>query len=145
MTLHRRKVSLERPAGEPLRVALLLRDAGEGGAERSSLRLANGLARRNVEVTLLLLRPRGPLLDSIDPAIRTVDLHSSTLRLLRELRARPTDFLLPVYTSMRALLAKRMLGGPFRVVLSQRNMFTMDRGPLQTLIEIGRASCRERV
>ena len=140
MTLHSREVSLERPAEKPLRVAFLLRDAGEGGAERSSLRLANGLARRNVEVTLLLLRVRGPLLGSIDPAIRTVDLHSSFLRLLQELRARPTDFLLPVYTSMRTLLAKRMLGGPFRVVLSQRNMFTMDRGPLQTRLRFLR--CR---
>ena len=94
MTLHSREVPLEHPAKKPLRVAFLLRDAGEGGAERSSLRLANGLARRNVEVTLLLLRVRGPLLDSIDPAIRTVDLHGSFLRLLQELRARPTDFLL---------------------------------------------------
>ena len=56
MTLHSREVSLERPVEKPLCVAFLLRDAGEGGAERSSLRLANGLARRNVEVTLLLLR-----------------------------------------------------------------------------------------
>ncbi len=124
----------------PLRVAFLLRDAGEGGAERSSLRLANGLARRGADVTLLLLRPRGPLIGSIEPAVRTVDLRASFLRLLQELRSRPTDFLLPVYTSMRALLAKRMLGGPFKVILSQRNMFTMDRGPVQTRLRFLR--CR---
>ncbi len=124
----------------PLRIAFLLRDAGEGGAERSSLRLANGLARKGADVTLLLLRSRGPLLNSIAPAVRTVDLRGAFLRLLIELRACPVDFLLPVYTSMRALLAKRVLGGPFRVVLSQRNMFTMDRGPVQTRLRFLR--CR---
>ena len=122
------------------RVALLLRDAGEGGAERSSLRLASALAREGAEVTLLLLRMRGPLMTAIDPAVRTIDLRGSFLRLLHELRAHPVDFLLPVYTSMRALMARRMLGGPFKVVLSQRNMFTMDRGPVQTRLRFLR--CR---
>jgi glycosyltransferase involved in cell wall biosynthesis len=45
---------------------------------------------------------------------------------------RRADFILPVYTSMRALLAKVLFRLHARVVLSQRNMFTMDRGPIQT-------------
>jgi glycosyltransferase involved in cell wall biosynthesis len=41
---------------------------------------------------------------------------------------------------MRALLAKLFLGASFHVILSQRNMFTMDRGPLQTRLRFLR--CR---
>jgi glycosyltransferase involved in cell wall biosynthesis len=45
---------------------------------------------------------------------------------------RRADFVLPVYTAMRVLLAKALFRLRTRVVLSQRNMFTMDRGPVQT-------------
>jgi glycosyltransferase involved in cell wall biosynthesis len=115
------------------RVAFLLRDAGEGGAERSSLRLANGLARSGYSVRLLFLKAAGPLLASADSSIEIVELGRglrSFFRLTREMRR--ADFVLPVYTAMRALLAKALFRLHARVVLSQRNMFTMDRGPVQT-------------
>ena len=123
--------------GQPA-VAFLLRDAGEGGAERSSLRLANGLARRGAAVTVMLLRARGPLLASIDPSIEIMDLRGSSVRLLLALRRGRFDFLLPIYTAMRALLARAILKGPFQVVLSQRSMFTLERGFLQTKIRTAR-------
>ena len=121
------------------RIAFLLRDLGEGGAERSALRLANGLARRGQAVTLLLLKARGPMLASVAPEIEIVDLGGSFFALLSELRKRRPDFLLPVYTAMRALLSKLLLKGPFQVVLSQRNMFTLDRGPIQTRLRFLRS------
>lgn len=134
----------ERPqhdsAARPRKAAFLLRDLGEGGAERSSLRLANGLARQEGwRVSLFLLKDKGPLRSAVRPEVEVVDLKGSFFRLLRELRFREVEFLLPVYTSMRALLAKALLSltkpdspaGNMKVILSQRNMFTMDRGPLQ--------------
>lgn len=123
-----------------LRAAFLLRDAGEGGAERTSLMLANGLARSGLDVTVFFSRARGPLLDSALPSVKKINLRGSFTRLLIEMKRGNFDFLLPVYTSMRALLAKKILGGPFQVVLSQHNMFTLDRGPLQTRLRFIR--CR---
>ncbi|MDR1621368.1 MAG: glycosyltransferase [Synergistaceae bacterium] len=122
------------------RLAFLLRDLGEGGAERSALRLANGLARDGQDVAVLLFAAKGPLLAAVASEVRVVDLRGSFFSLLTYLRSFPVDFLLPVYTSMRALLARLFLRVPFHVVLSQRNMFTMDRGPLQTRVRFLR--CR---
>jgi glycosyltransferase involved in cell wall biosynthesis len=132
------------------RLAFLLRDLGEGGAERSALRLFNGLARNGQRVVVFLFAKKGPLLDAVAPEVEVVDLKGSFFRLLAHLRSRPIDFLLPVYTSMRALLAKLVLTrrvairpamrASFHVILSQRNMFTMDRGPLQTRLRFLR--CR---
>ncbi|MDR3265492.1 MAG: glycosyltransferase, partial [Synergistaceae bacterium] len=122
------------------RLAFLLRDLGEGGAEHSSLRLANGLARDGLKVVLFVFRRRGPLLAEVHPKVEVVDLGGSFLRLLERLRSLRIDFLLPVYTSMRALLAKFLLRGDFHVILSQRNMFTLDRGSFQTRLRFLR--CR---
>ncbi|GHV45791.1 glycosyl transferase [Synergistales bacterium] len=126
------------------KIAFLLRDLGEGGAERSSLRLANGLSQQEgLSVRLLLLKLNGPMLTSVSPNVEVVNLKGSFFRLLRELHSNPVDFLLPVYTSMRALLAKMLLSfraNNMKVVLSQRGMFTMDRGPIQTRLRFAR--CR---
>ena len=120
-------------------VAFLLRDLGEGGAERSSLRLAKGLARDGMAVTLFLLKKKGPMLAEVEKGVEVVDLGNSFLRLLARLRSGRIDFLLPIYTSMSALLAKVILRAPWHVVLSQRNMFTMDRGPIQTRLRFLRS------
>jgi glycosyltransferase involved in cell wall biosynthesis len=112
-------------------IAFLLRDLGQGGAERSSIRLANGLANYGMKVTLFILKRKGEILYSINPDIQVIDIKSSFLRLMSEIRSMDIDFLLPIYTSMRALLAKVILNMPLKVIISQRNMFTMDRGPAQ--------------
>ncbi|MDR3322007.1 MAG: glycosyltransferase [Synergistaceae bacterium] len=126
------------------RVAFLLRDAGEGGAERSSMRLANVLSRLGCSVRVFLFKARGPLLASIDGDIEIVNLEGSFFKFSRELRSGYVDFLLPVYTAMSALLVKRFSRSAstagLHVILSQRNMFTMDRGPLQTKLRFVR--CR---
>ena len=113
-------------------IAFLLRDLGQGGAEHSSLRLANGLANYGMKVTLFTLKRKGEMLNSINPNIQVIDIKSSFIRLISEIRSMDIDYLLPIYTSMRALMAKAALNLPFKVILSQRNMFTMDRGPIQT-------------
>ncbi len=80
------------------------------------------------------------MLKQLHENIEIVNLKGSFIRLMKELKVRHVDFLLPVYTAMRALLAKFFLGGPFKVILSQRNMFTMDRGYIQTKLRFMR--CR---
>jgi glycosyltransferase involved in cell wall biosynthesis len=125
---------MTRPAdpGHKYRLGFLLRDLGEGGAERSSLRLANGLAGDGMPVTLFLMRKKGPMLAEVAPGVRVVD--------FSHLRSAEIDYLMPVYTSMSALLAKILLRARWQVILSQRNMFTMDRGPIQTRLRFLR--CR---
>ncbi|MDR1377452.1 MAG: glycosyltransferase [Synergistaceae bacterium] len=132
--------SLEYKNRRKYRLAFLLRDLGEGGAARSALRLANGLARDGQSIIMLLFAKKGPLLREVDPKVEVVDLKGSFLLLLMYLRAFRADFLLPVYTSMRALLARLVLRASFHVILSQRNMFTLDRGPVQTRLRFLR--CR---
>jgi glycosyltransferase involved in cell wall biosynthesis len=126
------------------KIAFLLRDAGEGGAERSSLRLANGLSRRGHSVCVFFIKAEGPIIEAIAPEVEIVDLRGNFWSFFKELAARKFDFLLPVYTAMRALLAKRFMSDPavsrMKVILSQRNMFTMDRGPIQTRLRFAR--CR---
>jgi glycosyltransferase involved in cell wall biosynthesis len=133
-----------RASARRFKVAFLLRDAGEGGAERSSLRLANGLSRRGHEVCVFFLRAAGPMLGMVGGSVEVASLRGNFFGFFKELAAREIDFLLPVYTSMRALLAKRFMRsgsvGRMKVVLSQRNMFTMERGPMQTRLRFAR--CR---
>jgi glycosyltransferase involved in cell wall biosynthesis len=84
------------------------------------------------------------MLAAIDGKIEVVDLRGSFLGFFEELNRRRFDFLLPVYTAMRALLAKRFMRSraiaDMKVILSQRNMFTMDRGFIQTRLRFAR--CR---
>jgi glycosyltransferase involved in cell wall biosynthesis len=84
------------------------------------------------------------MLGQVGGSVEAVDLRGNFFSFFRELGARKMDFLLPVYTSMRALLAKRFMrsgaGEGMKVILSQRNMFTMDRGPMQTKLRFAR--CR---
>lgn len=128
----------------PIKVAFLLRDLGQGGAERSALRLINGLSREGFAVSLLLLKKKGELLKAVDPSVTLIDLRGSFLNLIKCLRALNPQFLFPVYTSMRALLSKIIIDWGsktqgMKVVLSQRNMFTMDRGPIQTKLRFLRS------
>jgi glycosyltransferase involved in cell wall biosynthesis len=88
------------------------------------------------------LKANGPLLSSIDGKIEVVDLRGRPFGFFRAINGRKFDFLLPVYTQMRALMAKRFMyprETGMKVILSQRNMFTMDRGFIQTRLRFARS------
>ncbi|HJO35069.1 MAG TPA: glycosyltransferase, partial [Gammaproteobacteria bacterium] len=55
-------------------LAILLASYGDGGVERSLVRLAGGLAATGVGVDLLLTRHEGPYLEQLHPAVQRVDL-----------------------------------------------------------------------
>jgi len=79
-------------------IALLLRDLRVGGAERTLLRLAEGLAEDGHRVDLLLVRRRGPLVAELPPKVRVLELPRSSprktrIQLRRVLQPRGTDLL----------------------------------------------------
>ena len=85
------------------KIAFLLRDLGQGGAERSALRLANGLSRSGRAVCLLLLKAEGPMLTSVHSEIEVVDLKGSFLNLLgvRFFEFRSLPLFPPSYLAIR--------------------------------------------
>lgn len=69
--------------GSDGRIAMFLPSLHGGGAERSTLRLAQGLIQRGIEVDLVLARAEGPLRECVPPEVRVYDL--ATPRVLRSL------------------------------------------------------------
>ena len=94
-------------------MAIYLHDLAGGGVERQSLIIAEEFRRHGADVTLVLHRLRGQLLDHVPPGLRIVDLKSSrTLmdvpRLVRFLRTERPDILMSNVdlNNVAALLAK---------------------------------------
>jgi hypothetical protein len=83
------------------RIALLLKDLGGGGVQRSMLQLAGGLRERGARVELWVCRPRGAFRERVPPGVELVPLRASPpgLARLRVLQAEPAawrELLLPV-------------------------------------------------
>jgi glycosyltransferase involved in cell wall biosynthesis len=115
-------------AGHILSVAIYLHDLSGGGVERQSLIIAEEFRRHGADVTLVLHRLRGQLLDQVPPGLKIVNLDSSrTLldipRLARFLRADKPDILLSNLdlNNVAALLAKALSFSRTRVVICQHN------------------------
>ncbi|MEA2791477.1 MAG: hypothetical protein QOG73_3883 [Acetobacteraceae bacterium] len=112
----------------PMSVAIYLHDLAGGGVERQSLIIAEEFRRDGVDVTLLLHKLRGPLLDQVPAGIRVVDMNSSrTLtdipQLVRFLRAEQPDILLSNldFNNIAALLAKALCFRKTKLVICQHN------------------------
>ena len=113
------------------RVALFTGSMRGGGAERVMLDLAAGLARRGLNVDLVLMHAKGEYLHLVPDDVRVIDLDTRKLvsfiadflRYVR--RERPSavlsTLLLP---DMAVLIAKLIFGKRLRVVLRQATMFT---------------------
>lgn len=115
-------------ATRALSVAIYLHDLAGGGAERQSLIIAEEFRRHGVDVTLVLHRLRGQLLDQVPSGLRILDLNSRrTLtdvpRLMRFLRKERPDILLSNVdlNNVAALLAKGLSFSPTKVVICQHN------------------------
>ena len=109
-------------------VAIYLHDLSGGGVERQSLIIAEEFRRHGADVTLVLHRLRGQLLDQVPAGLRIVDLKSSRtlmdiLRLVRFLRVEKPDILLSNVdlNNVAALLAKGIGFSPTKVVICQHN------------------------
>ncbi len=109
------------------RVSIFLPSLAGGGAERAITIVANGLAARGLEVTLVLGNASGPYLDIVQPDVRVVDLGTSSMpralpRLIHHLRTTRPDALLAAmsHANVIAALAHRLARSGARLVLSER-------------------------
>jgi len=88
-----------------------------GGAEKSLVKLANGLSGRGWSIKLLLMSKVGPLVDEVGANVEIVDLGCSSFRqaifvLARYYRQhRPEVILTSLYATGLAAIAARMLSG----------------------------------
>lgn len=122
------------------RVSIFLPSLAGGGAERAISTVANGLAERGVEVSLVLGLASGPYLEDINPQVSVINLGSSSAlsalpRLARHLRQNQPDALLAAmsHANVIAALAHRLARSRARLVLSERvhlsSVFGEFRGP----------------
>ena len=109
------------------RLAVFLPGLYGGGAERTMLKLAGGIARRGYEVDLVLVRAEGPYLVEVPAGVRLVDLRAmrsivSVAALVRYLRReQPVALLSGLFTNVIALWAGRLARTGTRVVVTERN------------------------
>jgi glycosyltransferase involved in cell wall biosynthesis len=109
------------------RLALFLPGLYEGGAERSMLNLAEGIAARGYSVDLVLARAEGPYMEQIPDSVRIVDLKASRVlgsvpALIKYLqRERPTALLSAMFANLIAIWARRLSGVPHRLVINEQN------------------------
>jgi glycosyltransferase involved in cell wall biosynthesis len=109
------------------RLAIFLPGLYDGGAERTLLNLAEGLASKGYPVDLVLARAEGPYMTEIPDSVRVVDLKASRVltclpALIHYLRSEhPTALLATLYANIVAVWARRLTGIPKRVVLNEQN------------------------
>jgi glycosyltransferase involved in cell wall biosynthesis len=103
-----------------------------GGAQRSMLKLAAGIATRGYAVDLVLARAEGPFLAEVPASVRLIDLKArrvltSLPALVRYLRReQPAALLSVLHANTIALLARRLAGVRARVVVSERNTLSRE-------------------
>jgi glycosyltransferase involved in cell wall biosynthesis len=109
------------------RVAVFLPGLYEGGAERTMLNLAEGIAARGYLVDLVLARAEGPYMEQVPSSVRLVDLNArrvlgSVPALVKYLQQeRPTALLSAMFTNIVAVCARRLAGIPHRLIINEQN------------------------
>lgn len=105
------------------RLAFLIRDMGEGGAERVMASLVNGAVKRGHQVDLLMLNASGSNLARVAPEVRQIDLSCRRIRhalwpLIHYLRReQPVALHASMWPlTVLAIIAARLAGKPVRVV-----------------------------
>jgi glycosyltransferase involved in cell wall biosynthesis len=112
------------------RLAIFLPGLYDGGAERTLLSLAEGLAIKGFPVDLVLARAEGPYMAEIPASVRMIDLKATRVltclpALVRYLRReKPVALLSTLYANIVAVWARRVAGIPHRVVLNEQNTLT---------------------
>jgi glycosyltransferase involved in cell wall biosynthesis len=109
------------------RIAIFLPSLEGGGAERSMCRLAMGLAKRGVQVDLVLAKKIGPYLQQLPASVRVVDLRSSRMiasipNLVRYLRdERPGSLISALsHANVIAILSHLLASSRAKLIVSER-------------------------
>lgn len=113
------------------RLAIFLPALYGGGAERTMLNLAEGIAGRGYAVDLVLARAVGPYLAEMPESVRLVDLEAPRAlfglpALAHYLRSQQPKAMLSAltYANLIALWAKRLARAPTRMVINEQNTFS---------------------
>src|SRR3989304_6210284 len=114
------------------RLAIFLPSLAGGGAEKSMLKLAHGLARRGYGVDLVLAQAEGPYLNEVSELYRLIDLKkprvlSSLPALVSYLRREQPAAMLSAldYANIVALWARRLAGVPTRIAVNEQNTISI--------------------
>ena len=117
---------------KPKHLAIFLPSLVAGGAERSMIKLAGGIAALDYAVDLVLVNAEGHFLNEVTDSVRVIDLKSTRVLtslpgILRYLRQyQPSVLLSALHTNIVALIACRIARGPTEVVVSERNTLTVE-------------------
>lgn len=112
-------------------IAIFLPSLYGGGAEKTMLNLASGIAARGYKVDLVLVKAKGPYLDQLSEKIRVIDLkaHRSIMcfpALIRYLRyEQPECLLSAMHVNTIALIARILSGVSTKVIVSERNTISL--------------------
>jgi glycosyltransferase involved in cell wall biosynthesis len=118
------------------KLAIFLPALYGGGAERTMLNLAVGVANRGHAVDLVLAQAEGPYLSQVPETVRVIKLNPVRLSALRTLgsvphlvrylrRERPDALLSALHANVVAVMAKRLTGASLRVVINEQNHFSV--------------------
>lgn len=114
------------------RLAIFLPSLVDGGAEKSMLKLAHGIAEQGHAVDLVLARAEGPYLAAVPEIVRIVDLKAPRVLLslpalagyLR--RERPDALLCSLdYANIVAILARCLAGTPKNMAVNEQNTISL--------------------
>jgi glycosyltransferase involved in cell wall biosynthesis len=109
------------------KIAIFLPSLYGGGAEKTMLNLASGIADRGYKVDLVLVKAKGVYFDQVSKKIRVVDLRASRSimcypALVHYLRTeKPECILSALHVNIIAILARFLAGVSTRVFVSERN------------------------
>jgi glycosyltransferase involved in cell wall biosynthesis len=127
-------------------VALYIPALDAGGAQRITINVANGLAKRGYAVELVLSYDRGEFRDRVDDGVRVVDLETprvpgigvgaGVIRLARYLEDAHPEVLIAAMTHVNvvAVLATRLSQARPATVIIEHERFDLDRGGKDALV-----------
>jgi glycosyltransferase involved in cell wall biosynthesis len=124
-------------------VAFFIQDLRGGGAERSVVRLANGVAARGYRVDLVVMQGKGPFMAEVDGAVRLVELGSARTagalpalrRYLNEVKPAAL-FSAMTHTNIIAVAAARLASHRARLIVVEHNEFESNRRRKRGLVRL---------